>query len=171
MTSSALSHHLILWTAMIAGATSGCRRDDRTAGDSAKAGRDEAIERKWEIQKPAPATAQVSDTSLPVPAQPTAVKRGRLPLVYLVETEAPIVVTNDSTETRLAQATVPARTIVRIDAQGVFFGRQRVAPGPLAADDSYGIWIEPASGSTVRRGSMAPSPSPAREQRNGGAHD
>jgi hypothetical protein len=150
--------------ALVGATTCGCRTD---ASADAKADRDEPSVREWEIRKPNPTTMQTTHAPLPAAAQPTAVKRGRLPLVYLVETRTPIAVTNVTTEVRLAQATVPGRTIVRVDRSGVFIGDQRLAPGPLAADETYAIWIEPVGENVMRQGTIAPSRSPAREQRSG----
>src|SRR5687768_3865782 len=63
-------------------------------------------QREWRIDRPPPTTTQTESTPLPVAVQPTLVKRGLAPLVYIVESPANVSVVDLDTEQRLASAPV-----------------------------------------------------------------
>jgi hypothetical protein len=70
-------------------------------------------------------------------------KTGTLPLLYMVETEAPLRVVNLTTGRVLAQTVLPARSIVRIDPEaGVRVGSETLVPGPLAAGHTYAVYVD-----------------------------
>lgn len=138
----------------IAGCTGG-----KEPQQSARIDRDALAEREWEIHRPAPVTASVSERPLQPPAEPTLVKHGTPPLVWLVETDSLVSVTNLTQNLRLARAPVTGRTIVRVDPRkGVCFGDRVLVRGPLPADQSYGIYIEPDQPGSIRSETIAPSP-------------
>lgn len=57
----------------------------------------------------------------------------------------------------LAQAFLPARSIVRVDARnGVIYGDETVLPGPLAADHRYVIFVDPTGENVARQGVVQP---------------
>jgi hypothetical protein len=96
--------------------------------------------------RPRPPTTQlISERPLPSTAQPTLIKQGPSPLVYLVEGAGTLrFVDITANENELARALVQPRQIVRIDARrGVMLGETVLRPGPLPTDHTYGIWLEP----------------------------
>ena len=102
-------------------------------------------------------------TPLPANPQPTPVKQGAAPLVYLVEGGATIRVHDLSSKLDLASGYVPARSIVRVDARrGVIYGDQVVFAGPLSDDGRYVIFVEPAGENVARQGVFQPRPREAR---------
>lgn len=102
-------------------------------------------------------------TPLPSRAEPTAVKQGPAPLVYLVEGGAVIRVHDVDAKRDLARAFVPARAIVRVDARnGVVYGDETVAPGPLPEGRRYVIYVDPAGENVARQGTVQPRPRGAR---------
>jgi hypothetical protein len=122
-------------------------------------------ERSWRIDRPAPTTAQTERSPLPVPVEPTLVKQGPMPLVYIVESPATVSVTDLTTGQRLAQADVPARTIVRVEARGgVVLGKETASPGPLPADHQYAIHVGTGRGSEIINQQVAPMPQQPQQQ-------
>ena len=100
---------------------------------------------------------------LPSMAQPTAVRQGPAPLVYLVETGALIRVRDETDKTDLAQAHAPGRSIVRVDSRrGVIYGDRTLLPGPLPADHRYVIFVDPTGENVARQGVVQPRPRAAR---------
>jgi hypothetical protein len=70
------------------------------------------------------------------------VVEGVMPLVYLVESDGDVRVTDATAGHLLARRAAPARTIVSVDPQrGVSIGDQLLAPGPLPADHRYSIYF------------------------------
>jgi hypothetical protein len=62
-------------------------------------------------------------------------------------------------ESELARALVQSRQIVRIDAvRGVMLGETVLRPGPLPADHTYGIWLEPDASNYSRNSIVNPQP-------------
>ena len=144
---------------VLAAACAGCGNKSREPDrQQRRAGRDAPPrEREWRIDRPPPTTTQTSSTPLPVTVQPTLVKRGLAPLVYLVESPAIVSVVDLNSDQRLASGPVGARTIVRIEPRtGVVFGEQSVAPGPLPPDHQYGIYVESGQGSEIRNETVEP---------------
>jgi hypothetical protein len=159
----------ITWAVALAAVLAGCaskpRESEEPDGQKRRTRTDAPREREWRIERPPPTTTQTSSTPLPVDVQPTLVKRGLAPLVYIVETAANVSVVDLDTGQRLAGAPVGARTIVRIEARtGVVFGEQRVAPGPLPADHQYGIYVESGQASEIRQETVSPAPREQRQQ-------
>jgi hypothetical protein len=100
---------------------------------------------------------------LPARAEPTAVKEGAAPLVYMVEGGATIRVRDVKSKLDLARAFVPARTIVRVDAtRGVIYGDEVVYPGPLPEGGRYVVFVDPAGENVARQGTFQPRPHKAR---------
>ncbi len=151
----------------LAGCGNKAREREREKPDrqQRRARRDEPRERTWRIDRPAPTTTQTTSTPLPVDVQPTLVKKGLAPLAYIVESPANVSVVDLDTQQRLASAPVGARTIVRVEARtGVVFGKQHVAPGPLAADHQYGIYVESGQTSEIRNQTISPTPRDQQQQ-------
>lgn len=103
---------------------------------------------------------------------PVAMAEGRPPLAYIVPTGGggTIRVVDQTAGRDLAEAAVPARTLVRVDARrGVIFGSDEMLKGPLAGDHTYVIYVQPeAADNTVRRGTFRPGPrEPAAAPTNG----
>lgn len=118
---------------------------------------------------PRPPTTQIiTERPLPVTAQPTLIKQGKLTLVYLAESEATlrfVDMTADNNE--LARVLVKPRQIVRIDARrGVMLGETIIRPGPLPNDHQYGIWLEPETGNMMRDTIVRPMPVPESPSQN-----
>ena len=102
-------------------------------------------------------------TPLPARAESTLIKQGATPLVYLVETGATVRVRDESTKRDLAVSFAEARSIVRVDAsRGVIYGDDTLAPGPLAAEHVYSIFVEPTGENVARQGTFQPRPPKAR---------
>jgi hypothetical protein len=102
-------------------------------------------------------------TPLPARAEPTAVKEGAAPLVYLVEGGALIRVRDASANRDLARSFVPARAIVRVDGrQGVIYGQDTVFAGPLPEGHRYVIFVDPTGENVARQGTVRPPPARAR---------
>lgn len=102
-------------------------------------------------------------TQLPVRAQPTAVKEGAAPLVYMVGGGSMIRVHDLTDQRDLSRAFVPARSIVRVDARrGVIYGDENVFAGPLPADHRYVIFVDPNGENVARQGVVQPRPREAR---------
>ena len=102
-------------------------------------------------------------TPLPAHAEPTAVKEGVAPLVYLVEGGAMIRVRDVSANRDLARSFVPGRTIVRVDGRrGVIYGSDTVFAGPLPEGRRYVILVDPTGENVARQGTVQPGPHQAR---------
>ena len=102
-------------------------------------------------------------TPLPSRAQPTPVREGAAPLVYLVEGGATITVRDETEKRDLTQSFAAARSIVRVDARrGVIYGEETLYPGPLPADHRYTIIVEPSGENVARQGVVQPRPRDAR---------
>jgi hypothetical protein len=102
-------------------------------------------------------------TRLPVRSQPTAVKEGMVPLVYLVESGAVIRVHDQTAKLDLARSFAAPRSIVRVDGRrGVIYGDDTLLAGPLAEDHRYVIFVEPAGENVARQGVVQPRPRDAR---------
>ena len=102
-------------------------------------------------------------TPLPSRAQPTPVKEGPAPLVYLVEGGATIRVRDETDKLDLTQSFATARSIVRVDSRrGVIYGNDTLYPGPLAAGHRYTIIVEPSGENVARQGIVQPRPRDAR---------
>ena len=105
----------------------------------------------------------MQSTPLPSRAQPTPVKEGRAPLVYLVEGGATVRVRDETEKLDLTQSFAAARSIVRVDARrGVIYGEETLYPGPLPADHRYTIIVEPSGENVARQGVVQPRPRDAR---------
>lgn len=117
-------------------------------------------------REPAPVAATAAGSSgwttstpLRVNSEPTAVKEGPAPLVYLVETAATIRVRDASANRDLAQAVVPGRRMVRVDARsGVVYGGDTLVRGPLPADHHYVIFVQLPGENVARQGTFQLQP-------------
>ena len=90
-----------------------------------------------------------------MPARPVPVKEGPAPLVYMTQQGETVRVVDRGNERMLAEAAVPARTIVRVDTRtGVVVGRQTLVRGPLPAGRRYAIVVVPQSENVSRTGTM-----------------
>jgi hypothetical protein len=107
-----------------------------------------------------PATQLITERPLETKPQPTLIKQGRAPLVYMTESAATLRFGDHSSgNSELARARVTPRQIVRIDAQrGVIVGEAIVRPGPLPGDHMYGIWLEPDASGFSRDTIVNPQP-------------
>lgn len=100
---------------------------------------------------------------LPSHAQPTVVKEGAAPLVYLVEAGAVIRVRDATANRDLARGAVSPRAIVRVDERhGVIYGQETVLAGPLPEGHRYLIVVDPAGENVARQGTVRPPPQRAR---------
>ena len=104
-------------------------------------------------------TAQGTDSTpweekaLPLEQSSVAVKQGPTPLAVIFDVAAPIRVVDMTTGQRLLSIDVPARALVRVDDRhGVTVGSENVYPGPLPAGHQYGIYADPTTPNTYRRG-------------------
>lgn len=107
-----------------------------------------------------PTTQIITERPISASAQPTLIKQGRSPLVYLAESAGTLRFVDLTAENNeLARALVQPRQIVRIDArQGVMLGETVLRPGPLPADHVYGIWLEPDANNFSRDTIVRPVP-------------
>jgi hypothetical protein len=85
----------------------------------------------------------VDEHSISLPVQPSPVAQGPAPLVYLYSAGGPVRIVDLTTNAQVAAGVAPQRTLVRVDAKnGVILGRETLAPGPLVASHTYGIFID-----------------------------
>lgn len=110
-----------------------------------------------------PPTVTWDQSPVAAPAQAVApVKEGPAPLVYVVETDARVRVVDMTTGTQLLDMPVMARQIVSVNPElGVQVGGATMAPGRLARDHRYGIYILSNRENVVRSGRVRPSGTPA----------
>jgi hypothetical protein len=107
----------------------------------------------------------VEDRSLPPRVQPTLIKQGAPPLVYMSEGEAFLRFSDLDSGADLASTSVEARQVVSIDARvGIRVGGTTIVPGPLRGEHRYGIWIEPGGrdSSSLRTTTVRPMPQESR---------
>ena len=107
----------------------------------------------------------VEDRTLPPRVQPTLIKQGSPPLVYISEGDAILRFSDLDSGADLASANVAARQVVSIDAQrGIKVGETTLVPGPLRGEHRYGIWVEPGpqQGSSIRTTTVQPVPQESR---------
>jgi len=71
-------------------------------------------------------------------------KVGRIPLVYIVESRAPIRVVDLATQRILAAGLVPAGAIIRVDVDGVHIGSHLNARAALEVLHEYAIYVDAA---------------------------
>jgi hypothetical protein len=144
----------------------GCAGQRKQARPATRAG---AASAQARLEAPAalPADQQSvgwSATPLSVASQPVAVKEGRPPLVYLVESPGTFRVHDRTAGQDLARSVAGARSIVRVDARsGVVFGRETLLAGPLAKDHRYVIFLDPTGPNVARQGTFQVMP-----RKNGG---
>jgi hypothetical protein len=100
-----------------------------------------------------------SSTQLPSRAEPTVVRQGPAPLVYLVEATALVRVRDEDAKLDLARSYAAGRSFVRVDARrGVIYGEDTLVPGPLPADHRYTIYVDPTGENVARQGTFQPRP-------------
>ena len=100
-----------------------------------------------------------TSTPLPSRAEPTIVKQGSAPLVYLVEAPVIVRVRDEDAKVDLARAFAAGRSIVRVDARrGVIYGEATLVPGPLPSDHRYTIYVDPTGENVARQGTFQPRP-------------
>ena len=93
--------------------------------------------------------------------EPVVVTQGPTPLIYLFDIGGPIRIIDLTSKSQLAAATVPDRTLVRIDDRnGVTIGQQKLVPGPLPAGHNYGIYHDPTTPNVYRQGIGPPGDVP-----------
>jgi len=96
---------------------------------------------------------QWEEKTIPLEQSSVAVKQGPTPLVHIFDFAAPIRVVDLTTGQKLLSIDVPARALVRVDDRhGVTVGSDNVYPGPLPAGHQYGIYADPTTPNTYRRG-------------------
>ncbi len=129
--------------------------------NAAKSERDPTpTSREWMINRPAPASATSSDRSLAIPVQPTRVRQGPLPLVYMVESHVTVTVTDATSGAQLAAAPAEPATLVRVEPKrGVFFNTRQIVPGPLDPQHNYAIFVQMDGASSIRSETIAPADS------------
>jgi len=114
-------------------------------------------------EPPPPLTSTWQSSAVPTHVEPTIVKEGAAPLVYMVEGGAVIRVRDVSGNRDIAQGFVPARSIVRVDGRrGVIYGDRTVFAGPLADGGRYQIVVEASGENVARQGTYQPTPHQAR---------
>jgi hypothetical protein len=123
----------------------GCRSDKTAQADAERRADAEIAElrrgAKWDEQ----ATG--------VKQEPVAVAEGPMPLVHLFDIGGAIRVMDLTSKSRLAALSVPDRTLVRVDSRnGVTVGPDNIVPGPLPAEHTYGIFLDPTTPNTMRQG-------------------
>ena len=126
----------------ISAIAAGCGSDANKPADQSKRPLDHD---QWVFSKPPPTTTESNRRAIPIQSQPTLVKQGRLPIVYMVETGDGVIVTvvDQNTGERIASAPVGTRAIIRIEARnGVYYTNEHVLPGPLPADHNYAIYLQ-----------------------------
>ena len=93
--------------------------------------------------------------------EPVVVTQGPTPLIHLFDIGGPIRIIDLTSKSQLAAATVPDRTLVRIDDRnGVTIGQQKLIPGPLPAGHNYGIYLDPTTANVYRQGFGTPGAKP-----------
>jgi len=112
-------------------------------------------------------TPQLSSTwqtsAVPTHVEPTVVKEGAAPLVYMVEGGVVIRVRDVANNRDIASDFVPARSIVRVDARrGVIYGEHVAFAGPLPENGRYQVIVEPGGENVARQGTFQPTPRGAR---------
>ena len=123
----------------------GCRSDQRAQADAQRAADAQVAElrrgAKWDEQPTG------------VKQEPVAVVEGPMPLVHLFDVGGAVRVMDLTSKARLAATNVPDRTLVRVDARnGVTVGQDNIVPGPLPAEHTYGIFLDPTTPNTMRQG-------------------
>jgi hypothetical protein len=114
-------------------------------------------------EKPPPLSETWQTSAVPTHAEPTVVKEGAAPLVYLVEGGAVIRVRDVANNRDLSSEFVPGRSIVRVDARrGVIYGDRNVLKGPLPENGRYQVIVEPGGENVARQGTFQPAPHGAR---------
>lgn len=127
-----------------AGAGAGCKSDDAAADAQAEADRQAMEFRKQ---------ARWDEQPTGVKQESVAVAKGPTPLVHLFDIGGPIRVVDLTTNARLVAATVPGRTIVRVDDRnGVTVGKKNLLPGPLPPGRTYAIYLDPTTPNVMRQG-------------------
>jgi hypothetical protein len=114
-------------------------------------------------EKPPTLTGTWQTSAVPTHAEPTVVKEGAAPLVYMVEGGAVIRVRDVANNRDLSSGFVPGRSIVRVDARrGVVYGDRNVLQGPLPEKGRYQVIVEPSGENVARQGTFQPTPREAR---------
>ena len=140
----------------------GCRGAGRSEADAR--GDDTPAAVRWQIERPAPTTAEVDRRPLAITAKPMLLAQGELPLVYLLPAAGTISVADLSAGAQLvSNVSAPGNTIIRIDpARGVIFGEDHLVPGPLPEDRTYGIYLAPPGENSIETRTISPSLEPRR---------
>jgi hypothetical protein len=114
-------------------------------------------------EKPPPLSETWQTSAVPTHAEPTVVKEGAAPLVYLVEGGAVIRVRDVTNNRDGASDFVPARSIVRVDGRrGVIYGDRVAFAGPLPENGRYQVIVEAQGDNVARQGTFQPAPRGAR---------
>lgn len=88
-----------------------------------------------------PATRSVIETPIAAPVEHAPVKRGRLPLFYLMEFPGELMIVDATTAKILVQTRAGGRTIVSVTADGVEIGSKPMASGPLDPTHEFEIFL------------------------------
>ena len=97
--------------------------------------------------------AKWDEQPTPFKQEPVMVTQGPTPLVHLFDIGGPVRIVDLTAKSQLAAATVPDRTLVRVDDRnGATIGLERVMPGPLPPGHEYGIYLDPTTPNVYRQG-------------------
>jgi hypothetical protein len=144
----------------VCAALAGCHHDKKPAEVEKNKPRD--LEMNWKDQPVGGVAAGV--------AAPLPVKEGVAPLLYQTEQEQVIQVVDRTADQVLGQATVPKRTVVRVDERlGVIAGKEALFVGPLEKGHRYAIVVVPQGDAVSRSGRLVPAAPPTLEPVKPGA--
>jgi hypothetical protein len=131
------------------GAGAGCGDRNRGTGSSSD---------KPLADRPPPATQIVQEKPYGTTMQPTTVREGPLPLVYLNPSGASFTFSDLTAKRDLGGSFVDAGEIIRIDKNGIFAGRRAIATMKLDESHRYGIVFQPDPTSVMRKTTGQPTP-------------
>jgi hypothetical protein len=106
---------------------------------------------------PAPIVEEATGTFTPPPAPAMPVKRGQLPLAYIVESGGVVRIADQETGQTIAQAVASAGGIVSVDEKaGVRVDGELIVKGPLPAGRMYEIYLENQGENVMRQQQIRP---------------
>ena len=151
---SILTRTLVAATVLVAGAAAGAAgcKSAKAVDAEAEADRQVAAYRKQ---------AKWDEQPTGVKQESVAVAQGPTPLAHLFDIGGPVRIVDMTTKSQLVAATVPDRTIVRVDDRnGVTIGKNNLLPGPLPPGRTYGIYLDPTTPNVMRQGVGPPGDVP-----------
>lgn len=114
-------------------------------------------------EAPPSLSATWQTSAVPTHVEPTVVKEGAAPLVYMVEGGVVIRVRDVANNRDITSDFVPGRSIVRVDPRrGVIYGERVAFAGPLPENGRYQVIVEPGGENVARQGTFQPTPRGAR---------